>query len=215
MTPNTFSRDTVGALRFLFAGRPIAVTIVVIGNLIPVFGVAALGWNPAHILLLYWAENVILGLLTLPRLLVAGRGLGGVGLALFFTVHYGAFCMGHLVFAIGLIGDFSSSDQGAGATARDVTGLLWAVLAIFLLNLVAQLRDWWLPGRWRDADPKLEMFKPYGRIMVLHLTVLLGAWLVLAVRAPAATILLLCGLKALLELALLALRSLPMRMEPR
>ena len=44
------------------------------------------------------------------------------------------------------------------------------------------------------------MFRPYGRIVVLHLTVLLGGFLVMALGAPAAAIVLLVGLKTAIDL---------------
>ena len=44
------------------------------------------------------------------------------------------------------------------------------------------------------------MFRPYGRIVVLHLTVLLGGLLVTALGAPVAAIVLLVGLKTAIDL---------------
>lgn len=180
--------------------------VILVTNLIPVYGVAALGWNAGQILILYWIENVILGVLTVPRLVAAGRGGGGCFLPAFFIVHYGMFCAGHLVFALHMVSEFSQGRYGLGEAMAE-PGFQLAIAGIFGLNLLAQLRDWWWPGKWRDADPKDEMFKPYGRIIVLHLTVLFGAWLVLITRAPVGAILLLCGLKALLELGGLTLKD--------
>ena len=44
------------------------------------------------------------------------------------------------------------------------------------------------------------MFRPYGRVFVLHITVLLGAFGLHAIGAPTWTILLLCVGKMVLEL---------------
>lgn len=195
-------------IRAAIASKPAAVAAILIGNLVPVFGVLFLGWDAAQILILYWTENVILGLLTVPRLLAAGRAKPGEAafLAGFFTVHYGFFCLGHLVFALLLVSDFAGRGGSMLAIFTGVVqqpGFLWAVLALALLNLVIQIREWWAPGKWRTSEPKTEMFKPYGRIFVLHLTVLLGAGVVLGIGAPAAAILILCLMKTALELGLL------------
>ncbi|MFC5344551.1 DUF6498-containing protein [Brevundimonas staleyi] len=194
--------------------RPLAVAGVVAANLIPVFGVIFLGWDAVQILILYWAENVLLGLLTIPRLLVASRDKPGAALFLagFFTVHYGLFCLAHLFFAMLLISDVV--DQGGtmiGAFLAIVrqASFQWAVVALAVLNLATQIREWWWPGKWRGADPKTEMFKPYGRIFVLHLTVLIGAGLVLSLGGPAGAVLILCLMKAALELGLVAFGSVP------
>lgn len=189
--------------------RPVAVAGVMAANLIPVFGVVFLGWDAVQILILYWAENVLLGLLTIPRLVVASRDKPGAALFLagFFTVHYGLFCLAHLFFAMLLIGDVA--DRGGtmvGAVLAIVRqpGFQWAVAALAVLNLATQIREWWWPGRWRDADPKVEMFRPYGRIFVLHLTVLIGAGMVMSFGGPTGAVLILCLMKAALELGLLA-----------
>jgi Family of unknown function (DUF6498) len=44
------------------------------------------------------------------------------------------------------------------------------------------------------------MFRPYGRIVVLHLTVLLGGFLVMGLGAPVAAIVLLVALKTAIDL---------------
>ena len=45
------------------------------------------------------------------------------------------------------------------------------------------------------------MFRPYGRIFVLHIAVLGGAWAMQKYHAPEGAILILCVGKAVLELA--------------
>lgn len=202
----------------LFARPRFTVAAIVFGNLIPVFGVAFLGWDGAQILILYWFENIIVGALTLPRILSArgkavassnGPDAGPVGLGCFFMFHYGMFCLGHGLFAFILAGDMVSTG-GRGATAGvwertfGQPDFWWTVLAVAVLHLVLHIRDWWLAGVWRTAHPMTEMFRPYGRIFVLHLTVLGGAWLMNALNAPAFAVLLLCFGKMALELVGLA-----------
>lgn len=202
-------------IRALIASRPAAIAAAVIGNLIPAAGVAFLGWNASQILILYWIENVVLGLLTIPRIVAAGRGRPeGIGLALFFVVHYGLFCLGHLIFLVILIAGLVSGGEDLVADADDGRGFLLAILAVAVLHLVSQVREWWIPKRWREAAPGSEMFKPYGRIFVLHLTVLLGAWLILGTGAPAATILLLCLLKLALELIMIGIVGVSKTLKP-
>lgn len=195
-------------IRRVFSAPAWTIGLILIGNLIPVFGVAVLGWDAALILLLYWSENVVVGLLTLPRIVRArGDRTGKEGSpganGCFFAVHYGVFCIGHLVFAMVLANDLAKVDgQGDvwGRTFGD-RGFWLAVAAIAILHLVQQVRDWWMIRAWRDASPIMEMFRPYGRIAVLHVTVLFGAWLMLELKAPAWTVLLLCVGKAVVELA--------------
>lgn len=201
-------------LPLLFAGPRVTVAAILLGNLVPVFGVAFLGWDGAQILILYWFENMIVGALTVPCILSArgetrvqstGPKSGPVGLGCFFMFHYGMFCLGHGIFAFILAHDMVAA-EGDGVTAGvwertlGQTDFWWTVLTIAVLHLILHIRDWWLAGAWRTRDPMAEMFRPYGRIFVLHLTVLGGAWVMAELKAPASAVLLLCFGKMALEL---------------
>lgn len=186
--------------------------LIVVLNLIPVAGVAFLGWDAAYILLLYWAENLVMGGIALIRILTArgeargphASGLGGrIGLGCFFIVHYGIFCLGHGVFAAAIASSLTPTggDDLWARTFGD-RGFQIALLATAVLQIIALVRDWWMTGRWKDSSPGLEMFRPYGRIVVLHVTIILGAWGLAVLDAPTAAVLILCLLKLGLELVL-------------
>lgn len=184
-----------------------AVAAIVIGNLIPILGVLFLGWSAGSILILYWIENAIVGLYTLPRILtaqganpeVAGRKSPPtrVGTALFFVFHYGIFWVVHGVFAALLAASFPRVEADGAWTGASF-GL--AVLAMVVTHGVMFWRSWIRSNARRTASPIEEMFKPYGRLIVLHVTVLLGAFGLSQLGAPAWTITLLCVGKMILEL---------------
>ncbi|HRQ88290.1 MAG TPA: DUF6498-containing protein, partial [Bacteroidia bacterium] len=69
---------------------------LVLANLIPLFGAIFWGWSVFEIVLLYWAENVVVGLYAILRILAAGQFPTAWGdfvaksfVAGFFTFHYG------------------------------------------------------------------------------------------------------------------------------
>jgi hypothetical protein len=83
--------------------------ILIIANLIPLIGVVFLKWNPFLILIIYWAENVIVGVLNVLKMIISGairpggifsfwRGFGSLFPSAFFLVHYGGFMFGHGIF---------------------------------------------------------------------------------------------------------------------
>ena len=45
-------------------------------DLAPVFMVLVAGWGAAELVLLYWLENVIIGVFALGRILLSGFGTG-------------------------------------------------------------------------------------------------------------------------------------------
>lgn len=188
--------------------------LIVLLNLIPVAGVAFLGWDAGYILMLYWAENLVLGVMALIRIWTArgdGPGpqangvRGRLGLGCFFMVHYGIFCFGHGVFAAAMASDLAPTavgDPGLWERTFGDRSFQIALLATAVIQMVVLVRDWWIAGRWRDGSPGAEMFKPYGRIVVLHVTIIIGAWGLAAINAPTAAVLVLCLMKLVLELGL-------------
>lgn len=187
---------------------------IILGNLLPMIGVLFLSWDAGMILILYWVENFIVGAYTLPRILMAsgpppapGSVIGGtplagrIGVALFFIVHYGGFWLGHGVFAFLIAGQIT---DGHASPTDDGWGFWIAVAAMFVFQGIQFWQSWIQPRAWVNATPGGEMFKPYGRVAVLHLTVLLGAFGLHAIGAPTWTMLLLCVGKMILELGAVA-----------
>jgi len=183
------------------------------------WGVLVLGWSPFVVMLLFWLENVVIGVLNVAKMLTTGLRLGAVGLlggvalSAFFTVHYGIFTAVHGMFVVLL---FGGAEVGRGAMDGGLTGPLaamgdylfaerdgWlAVLAIVLVHLSGFVQ--WL-ARTRERPPPLKelMGAPYGRIMILHVTLIASGFLVQALQWPVAGALLLVGLKLAYDLVTL------------
>lgn len=138
-------------------------------------------------------------------------GVGRVGLALFFTVHYGIFWSVHgvFVFALPAFGDGFGLGDGFGADGgtSGFGGLEWSYVALaaaalfishgasFVLNYIGR-------GEYRTASPSRQMASAYGRVIVLHLTIILGALVVAVLGAPIGALLILVGLKTAFDLGL-------------
>jgi hypothetical protein len=175
-------------------GRALSNPMVLVGlavDLLPIYAVFAWGWNAVPLVMLYWMENVIAGVMTIPRLVISGASYGaigtlaGLGLSVFFVFHYGLFCLVHGTFLIAFasIGD----PQGIGsAPFMDVLGMfrfgidsgchvVWMVYAIAAFQLLVFLVEFIFKGEWKRSNPMAEMFAPYSRIIVLHFGIFAGA----------------------------------------
>jgi hypothetical protein len=53
---------------------------------------------------------------------------------------------------------------------------------------------------YRETDPMIQMFEPYGRIVILHITILAGGFIVLALGQPWIGVLILALIKAAFDL---------------
>jgi len=180
-------------------------------------GIAFYGWPTFTVLALYWLENVIIGGFTALRILAAGSRTERYGESLavtaFFCVHYGLFCAVHGIFVATLFGGMRSMSSMIdplflmiGRIAGDRIGVL-----VLVAMIAAAALDAWRAMATVDADdPKAVsriMSEPYGRIVVLHVVLLAGGFLMAALQLPSLAALLLVVFKLVYDLRLLRRRQ--------
>lgn len=186
---------------------PVAIALIL--NAIPLIGVLFWGWSAFALIFLYWFENVVIGVRTLfsmaaNALLNGVRGLGFLFIGPFFTVHYGIFCAVHGAFVVamfgrGVAGDLPSPDMISAVTAQ-APNLLIGFASIVAWQLV-QFVLFCVGGKVRSANMTALMAAPYPRIIVLHITILLGGALVMALNQPVVGVAALALLKAAFDVA--------------
>ena len=257
------------------AGKYSASTVVlVVANLIPLIGVFAWGWSAFNVVALYWMENLIIGGITILKMLtcnpdeegieemVAGlkkkaeavanrrgksraissggvddqreqqideqmeqlKGLSGKAGCMnhgikfffipFFTVHYGIFCAVHGVFVMVLLGGDKPLSGGGGMSGGPIEGAktlidkvlggggYWFVLALLASHLFSYFFNYIGKGEYKKTMVPQLMGAPYPRIAVLHLAILFGAFLVMALGSSLFLVMILVVGKILIDLGL-------------
>jgi hypothetical protein len=169
-------------------------------DLMPVIAVFAFGWGATPLVALYWLENLVIGAFTILRMI--GTALASlVSLAMtlfivpFFFFHYGMFCFVHGIFIRAFApgeddGAFEpvSLIQWALGTAPE---MFWFLAAIIVVSALYYAFDFLWRGEYKASNPQQEMFSPYGRIVTLHIAILLGAGVAFSLNEPLAGVLLL------------------------
>ena len=194
-----------------------AVVALVVANLIPLIGVLFFGWSVWNILVIYWLENGIVGLINVLKMSVAtgdevtpgvtfmvnGRPATSatkMGLIPFFIVHYGIFWFVHGIFVLTLPAFFSlMSDDGM---TLDLGPVVFAALGLAISH---GLSFWWNflhGGEYRRTAAAALMFAPYKRLVALHITIIFGAFAVMFTGAPAAAVAVLVAIKTAIDLGL-------------
>lgn len=189
-------------------------------DMLPVIAVVFFGWKAVPLVALYWLENLVIGAFTIFRMLgTIAANLLNIPIALFmvpfFTVHYGMFCFGHGIFlsafAGGGVGDPSPGFNGMRTLVDWALGtgpyMLWFVGAIILVNAIFYVVDFIGRGDFRNTQLPVEMFAPYGRIVTLHVAIILGAALMLAFGQPLLGVLILIMLRVGFGMVLNMLRQ--------
>ena len=171
--------------------------VIVATNLVPVAGVLFFDWEVFTILFLYWLENVVVGFFNVLKMwLQPGRAL----LIPFFMVHYGLFMLVHGLAVVGLfLEPQSTADFVAAMTDR------WVTLGVALGLLVFEhgysyYHSFLASGEYKEPSGIPQMLRPYGRLVVMHLTLIFGAMAVLALGSPPVALLVLILFKTLFDL---------------
>jgi len=126
-------------------------------------------------------------------------------LAGFFLAHYGLFWIVHGVFVFAITG---YSDPGfvdladPVRTVLDDPGLMFAAAVLFVSHGVSLLLNYIGRGEYRSASPGSQMFAPYPRMFVLHITIVFAGVFVIGMNQPEYAVALLVVLKTALDLVL-------------
>jgi hypothetical protein len=123
----------------------------------------------------------------------------------FFCFHYGMFTLGHGIFVFAFFGDYLTS---GGSPLNDDSVLeaigdfqiVWAFLALFLSHAISFAVNYIGKGEYKQADLNTLMFQPYIRIVIMHVTILAGGFLVQSLGSPIFALLILIVLKTFIDI---------------
>ena len=123
----------------------------------------------------------------------------------FFVLHYGGFCYGHGIFVMAMFGDEALGGSGASPFRLAeylAPTLLLAVIMLASSHLFSFAWNFILGGEYRRTHAAALMMRPYGRIVALHITIILGAILAGFFGSPMALLVVLVIMKTGADLAL-------------
>lgn len=221
-----------------------SVLSLIVANTVPLFGVLFFGWSTFAVVVVYWAENVIIGMINVLKMLVCSPLAEDADLSQvadenvrtqinakhgdyadqrkmlatvhhaskiffipFFTVHYGLFCFVHGLFIFELLGGghsfFNPINFWPHVYERlREEHLQWAVLALAASHLLSFFVNFIYRGEYRHVNAALLMMQPYGRVVVMHFAVLLGAFAIKALGSPVWMLIILIVGKTILDVGL-------------
>jgi hypothetical protein len=167
--------------------------VLIVANLIPVYGVWFEGWSPTEAFIVYALETLIVGMLTLLKMAVitlvrktdtwysegSSTKVSGLFFMFFFILHFG-------LFAAIQTSIFSQSAKiapsGAGVLHfflhwyeyinKDIAIMLSGFIVSYL---VRSFIPFIVKGEYKTISMMRVMFQPYGRIFVQQFTVILGS----------------------------------------
>lgn len=206
----------------------LSMTTLVLSNLLPVLGVLFFGWSIGNVMILFWLENVIIGGFNVLKMLTV-RNVGDripqavawparVSMAGFFAIHYGIFTLVHGIFVMVIFGRGGLGDMGGMRRAlphmnlhvsphnpvEGLTSMLggWLVvpaIALIISHGISFFVNYLHGGERNRLTLQDLMAAPYGRIVVLHITIIVGGGITMAMGSPMIALLVLIGLKIAMD----------------
>lgn len=157
-----------------------------------------------EVLVVYWAESAVIGVFTVLKILLARPAKRGANdkvfvrlfMAAFFCVHFGGFMFVHLMFFGFVLIDVSFD---VDATPRYLYELAFLLGGLFVSHAVSFVVHFLRGGEREAHGPSAWFFRPYVRIMVMQLTLILGGGLVLLTGSGFAIVALLVALKTVVD----------------
>ena len=220
----------------------IPVIALVIANMLPIYGVVALGWDAFNIVLLYWAENLIIGFYNIFKIVFAKveppiANLGKLFLIPFFIIHYSGFVAVHGLIIFSLFGK-GDADKSLGIGQHpwpcflvfvqllvNVIRHCWTTIpndmkytigSLFLSHGVSFVHNYLIAGEYKTSSPNNLMAQPYSRIFVMHVAILVGGILSLKMGSPIGVLIILIVLKTIIDVTLhLRQHRVPLQFVPR
>ncbi|WP_145062317.1 DUF6498-containing protein [Adhaeretor mobilis] len=183
---------------------PPSAALLLVSNFLPLIGVIWWEWSPFLVLALYWAENVAVGVTTALKMLwcTGGEAKERIASAGFFAMHYGIFTLVHGIFVLALGGFVGKEYYGAAGAQYSPWLIGTTALALVASHAYDFIQEFLIEGRGRHLGPGSHMWRPYPRMLVLHVAIVLGVFLAMVVGASWPVIALLVVLKTILDLVL-------------
>lgn len=190
--------------------KKFSVIVLILTNLLPIYGVLFWEWRVFPILLLFWMENIIIGVSNVFKMLFSTadntkRWQAKASMIPFFCVHYGLFTLVHGIFVFVVFGGFIEQDD-TGRTFSDISSILvdqqlWlAVLALVISHTISFIVNYIGKGEYKWSTLSQLMGQPYSRVVVLHLTIIFGGFLVTLFGSPVVGLILLIAFKTYIDI---------------
>ena len=199
---------------------PFSILALIAANFAPLFGVLFFGWDAAAIVLLYWIENLIIGVYNILRMIllkVKSRSAQFKKLFIipFFCVHFGGFCAVHGFFLLaffklgGNLDAFAPQSPWLGPFVfvqllvsviaqlweSRPPGMEWPVLCLVVSHGISFIRNYLIGGEYLTLTIGKLMNRPYKRIVLLHVAIIAGGVPIMMLGSPAPLLCILVILK--------------------
>ncbi len=192
------------------------IILLVISNLVPLFGVIFLHWTAGLIILVYWFENLIIGFFNILKMNKASGPINWaeanteeitingktiepnqskVVLIKFFISNYILFCLLHGIFLAVMI--FAGI---INIPKFNLAMILFPAISLIISHGYSYFANFIGKKEYTQVAPYNQLFKPYSRVMIFQV-VIIFTWFAIGNRIDSSifAVCLLVGIKILID----------------
>ena len=161
---------------------------IAVTSAIPIAGILFFGWNTFEVALLVWLDGAVKCLFTILKILTRPPGdIPRFKVAAFCTVNFGGFFAGHLLAMIILLSGATSGESAESLMLGIFNSIGWrlTLVAILLSYFSAYWTGFRAPGADRAALSNLSILETRARIWIVQIGVVIMAYIVNELDAPA------------------------------
>jgi len=185
-----------------------SVIYLAVVNLIPLLGILFFGWSVQDILILYWCESGVIGLYNVLKMLFVKNIHANLTLfpgviyrlfvIVFFIVHFGGFMFIHglAILALTSPGNIIGMDYLPGV----LKPLCFGIIGFFVSHGLSFIQNYLLGKEYLKSNLENLMFQPYGRVVIMHLSILFGGFIFVLFNAPVFLLVMLVVIKTTLDI---------------
>ncbi len=171
--------------------------------------------NPLTIVLAYFLETIIIGILHVFKLILVvkygkkdnlkSKGThSGIGVILFFIFHYGFFVTVQLILIFSI---FFSSVSVKNELLSDKSGLIIVLISILVTNMYYVYNNFIQTKNYKEYSPQSILFKPYVRIFIQQFVVILSGFIIMVFPNGTTPAVILITLRFLLDAVVVSINN--------
>ncbi|MCX7641742.1 MAG: DUF6498-containing protein [Elusimicrobiales bacterium] len=161
-----------------------SIIFLILSNVFPLYMIYKLEWKLSDIIILYWAESGIIGFFTILKIIFSKSNgilsyIFKILFSLFFIFHFGGFMIIHALFlSLFFLGGFTKSLYIFDIFIAKIDSLLLGFFFLFISHMFSFLWNFFIKNEKEKTEFLKQMISPYDRILVMHVTILVGGFLI-------------------------------------
>ncbi len=181
--------------------------LLVFANIVPIFGVLFWNWNTFDVFILFWSESVIIGFYSIFKILIYYQNkILAMFFSIFFIFHFGIFLTVHLLIIIAMFSNyfvhsFNPSNEIFIKALSESSVILSGFIFLFISHGVSFFQNYIGKKEYKISNPfNNPMVTPYVRIIIMHIALIFGGFLLIITKASINGLIILILFKIIIDL---------------